>query len=121
MDEGFEEVGGDCRVVIEEEDKISGAVLEAEVIATGEAEVGGALDDLDGVEVLEEGERVIGGVVIDDDDFAVGVGGLEEGGEAIFEPLCAIEIDDEDGDFGQVRSAGGCFVGAVGGHGVPGG
>jgi hypothetical protein len=53
LDEGFEEVWGDGGIVIEEEDEFTGAVLESEVIAAGEAEVGGALDCADCGVVLE--------------------------------------------------------------------
>lgn len=98
------EHGGFGEGVVVEDEGIGVVVLlgvaEAEVIAVGEAGVSGVGDDGDGGEMLlEVGEGVVGGAVVDDEDVEVGVGeGLEVVDTLVGEFwLAPVEDDGEDG------------------------
>ena len=99
MENGFEEIWMPEVIGIEEGDERELGVMDAGISGGGKAGVGlGEVAKAGVGEGLDDGGGLIGGAVIDDEEFEVRVRLLEDGGDGFWEVVGVIKRGDDDGD-----------------------
>jgi len=100
-------------IVVGVGDEVAGGLLGAAVAGHGKAEVF-LLDEADIREAMDDVGGGVGGAVVDDEDFEVGVVDGEAGGEAGLEQFGAVVAADDHGEFWRILEGEGVAVGVNG-------
>ena len=99
MEQPFEPISFGPRVVVDQRNEFSAGNIEPRGVAARETSVFRELDDFDrGKVFFNESNRAVGRSVIDQDDFAIGVGLVGKSAQARFEKSLAIPVNDNKAD-----------------------
>ena len=98
--DGGDPARGDLDVVVEEDVVVGVDLGEGAIVAFGEAVVAVEEDEWEGgVVATEEGDAVVGGAVVGDEDLGMGRAAGGDGGEEALEHVAAVPVEYDDGGF----------------------